>query len=135
MDGNDQTTRHARRYIVRGRVQGVGFRYFAEDCAQRLGLAGYVKNRLDGTVEVYAIGDTTQLATLKKQLWSGRDLGGLRVSKRATLRSRTAARLRSNSRRAAPVTVARRSQLVWEERRVSLITACGYKYSLENVRK
>ena len=75
MKGTDQTTRHARRYIVRGRVQGVGFRYFVEDCAQRLGLAGYVKNRFDGTVEVYAIGDARQLAALKKQLWSGPRFG------------------------------------------------------------
>ncbi len=53
----------------------MGFRYFVEDCARRLGLRGYVKNRFDGTVEVYAIGNSKQLAALKKQLWSGPRFG------------------------------------------------------------
>ena len=75
MDGTDRNAEQARRYLVRGRVQGVGFRYFVEDCAQRLGLAGYVKNRFDGSVEVYAIGDSKQLGALKKQLWSGPRFG------------------------------------------------------------
>jgi len=73
--GTDWNTEQARRYVVRGRVQGVGFRYFVEDCAQRLGLAGYVKNRFDGTVGVYAVGNSKQLAALKKQLWSGPRFG------------------------------------------------------------
>ena len=38
--------------IVRGEVQGVGFRYFAHREATRLGLAGYVRNRRDGAVEL-----------------------------------------------------------------------------------
>ncbi len=75
MDGTDRNVEQARRYVVRGRVQGVGFRYFVEDCAQRLGVAGYVKNRFDGSVEVYAIGDSKQLGALKKQLWSGPRFG------------------------------------------------------------
>ena len=75
MAGADTNTEQARRYVVRGRVQGVGFRYFVEDCARRLGLAGYVKNRFDGTVEVYAMGDSSQLAALKKQLWTGPRFG------------------------------------------------------------
>ncbi len=44
----------ARRFIIRGRVQGVGFRYFVYDAAHRLGLSGWVANRMDGTVEVHA---------------------------------------------------------------------------------
>ncbi len=75
MAGTHTNAEQARRYIVRGRVQGVGFRYFVEDCARRLGLRGYVKNRFDGTVEVYAIGDSKQLAALEKQLWSGPRFG------------------------------------------------------------
>ncbi len=75
MEGADTTSERARLYTVRGRVQGVGFRYFVEDCAQRLGLVGYVKNRFDGTVEVYAIGDFKQLTALKKQLLSGPRFG------------------------------------------------------------
>ncbi len=46
----------ARRYIVKGRVQGVGYRYFAKSAAEKLGLRGYARNRDDGTVEVVAIG-------------------------------------------------------------------------------
>jgi acylphosphatase len=42
--------------IVRGRVQGVGFRYYTYEKATYLGLTGYVRNRHDGTVEVTAQG-------------------------------------------------------------------------------
>jgi acylphosphatase len=59
------------RYVVRGRVQGVGFRYFVERVAQHLGLDGYVKNRADGSVEVYASGPPEQLSELKRRLWTG----------------------------------------------------------------
>ncbi len=61
----------ARRYVVHGRVQGVGFRYFVEREARRLGLDGYVKNRADGTVEVYASGSEKQVSELKSLLWTG----------------------------------------------------------------
>jgi acylphosphatase len=44
-----------------GDVQGVGFRYFAESHARRLGLEGYVRNRYDGAVEVEAEGDAPAL--------------------------------------------------------------------------
>jgi len=47
----------ARRFIVKGRVQGVGFRYFVYDAAHRIGLTGWVANRMDGTVEVHAQAD------------------------------------------------------------------------------
>ena len=45
-----------------GRVQGVGFRYFAQDAAQREGLHGYVMNREDGTVEALAEGEAEAVA-------------------------------------------------------------------------
>jgi acylphosphatase len=48
----------ARRAVVRGRVQGVGFRYFAERAARELGVHGWVRNRSDGTVETLAEGDS-----------------------------------------------------------------------------
>lgn len=51
----------ARKYLISGRVQGVGFRFFAERWANQLGLSGYVKNCWDGTVEAYAIGDAAAL--------------------------------------------------------------------------
>jgi acylphosphatase len=58
-------------YKVRGRVQGVGFRYFAEKTAHGLGVAGWVRNDDDGTVEVYAVGYPGQLAELAGMLWKG----------------------------------------------------------------
>ena len=61
----------ARRYIVRGRVQGVGFRWFVDHEARQLGLAGWVRNNYDGTVEVLAIGSEQQLAALAAKLRRG----------------------------------------------------------------
>lgn len=61
----------ARRFRVSGSVQGVGFRYFAEDVALRLGVMGYVKNLPDGSVEVYAIGSAYQLDELRGELGRG----------------------------------------------------------------
>lgn len=61
----------ARKYIVSGRVQGVGYRFFAQRTAQRLGLKGYVKNLWDGNVEAYAIGDEAALEEFKRQLAEG----------------------------------------------------------------
>ena len=61
----------ARRYIVRGRVQGVGFRWFVDYEARQLGLAGWVRNNIDGTVEVLAIGTEQQLSALHSKLRQG----------------------------------------------------------------
>jgi acylphosphatase len=61
----------ARLYRVRGRVQGVGFRYFVEHAARELGIAGWVRNSDDGSVEVYAIGGAPQLSELAGLLWKG----------------------------------------------------------------
>jgi len=55
-----QERRRLKAEIV-GDVQGVGFRYFAQSQARRLGLDGYVRNRYDGAVEVEAEGDATSL--------------------------------------------------------------------------
>ena len=52
----------ARRFLVRGRVQGVGFRWFVEREAHLLGIAGWVRNNHDGSVEVLAQGTRDQLA-------------------------------------------------------------------------
>jgi acylphosphatase len=61
----------ARKYEISGRVQGVGFRFFVERWAHQLGLRGYVKNRGDGSVEVYAIGEAESLEELKLHLAEG----------------------------------------------------------------
>ena len=64
-------TQIARRYLVRGRVQGVGFRHFVGKLANSLGVRGYVRNLDNGSVEVYATGSAEQLAELEGQLWRG----------------------------------------------------------------
>ncbi|MCU0618519.1 MAG: acylphosphatase [Gemmatimonadaceae bacterium] len=59
--------------IVAGRVQGVGFRWFVRSEARRLGLAGWVRNLDDGTVEVRARGIRTHLVALRGALLRGPD--------------------------------------------------------------
>lgn len=62
---------HCRRYIVRGRVQGVGYRWFVEREARTLGIAGWVRNNADGSVEVLAMGTAEQLLALRGRLYAG----------------------------------------------------------------
>jgi acylphosphatase len=57
--------------VVRGDVQGVGFRYFVREHARELGVRGWVRNRPDGTVEVQAEGDMTSLDQLREFLSEG----------------------------------------------------------------
>lgn len=52
------------RIIVTGRVQGVGFRVSCAREANRLGVAGYVRNRSDGSVEIVAEGDEAAVTSL-----------------------------------------------------------------------
>ena len=61
----------AKRWIVRGRVQGVGYRYFAQRAAVELGLTGYARNLDDGRVEVYAVGPVDKLSKLAGMLYRG----------------------------------------------------------------
>jgi acylphosphatase len=63
--------RTARRYVISGRVQGVGFRMFAVDAGRRENLAGYVRNLDDGRVEVEAEGDADALTRFEAALWRG----------------------------------------------------------------
>jgi acylphosphatase len=61
----------ARHYIVRGRVQGVGYRYFAQGAAERLGVNGYVRNLPTGEVEVHAEAEEPVLDRFKMELERG----------------------------------------------------------------
>ena len=61
----------ARRFIVSGRVQGVGFRQFAATMALKLGLNGWARNLVDGRVEVFAEGDVEIIEDLRRHLTAG----------------------------------------------------------------
>jgi acylphosphatase len=61
----------ARRYLIAGRVQGVGFRFFAEDAARREGLSGWVRNRADGRVETLAEGEAEAVERFERALDQG----------------------------------------------------------------
>jgi acylphosphatase len=56
---------------VRGRVQGVGFRWYVVDMARELRLSGWVKNRTDGNVELAAAGESDALARLEAAVTAG----------------------------------------------------------------
>ena len=58
-------------YLVKGRVQGVGFRWFVHREAAEIGLRGWVRNTDDGHVEVVAAGDEEQVAELREALHKG----------------------------------------------------------------
>ena len=61
----------ARRWLVRGRVQGVGFRYFAQREAMALAVTGWVRNMDDGRVEEFGQGSPALLDALQGRLWQG----------------------------------------------------------------
>lgn len=61
----------ARSYRIAGRVQGVGFRWFAWDAARREGLTGLVRNLPDGSVEIVAEGDREALDRFEWRVSSG----------------------------------------------------------------
>jgi acylphosphatase len=68
----------ARRWLVTGRVQGVGFRAFVERTARDIGLSGWVRNLDDGRVEAYAVGTPAQLDELAARLHQGPPLSEVR---------------------------------------------------------
>lgn len=61
----------AARFLIRGQVQGVGFRAHTRHEVQRLGLTGYAKNLSDGRVEVLAVGESAALDALESWLQRG----------------------------------------------------------------
>lgn len=63
--------RVARRYLIGGRVQGVGFRFFAEAAAAREGLHGFVRNLPDGRVEIAAEGEAEAMERFERSVRHG----------------------------------------------------------------
>jgi acylphosphatase len=61
----------ARRFLISGRVQGVGYRYFAERSAHETGVTGWARNLDDGRVEVHANGTTERLEDFEGRLRQG----------------------------------------------------------------
>ena len=61
----------AYRYLVQGRVQGVGYRYFVRQQAEALGVTGFARNRADGTVEVVGEASDDVLADFEGRLRQG----------------------------------------------------------------
>ena len=69
----------ARRAVISGSVQGVGFRFFAERAAREAGVAGWIRNRPDGTVETLVEGKEEAVARYLERVRSGP--GGSRVTR------------------------------------------------------
>jgi acylphosphatase len=71
MQIDDRMARVARKFLIRGEVQGVGYRFFAQRAAARHQVLGYVKNCPDGTVEAIAEGSPVDVEEFKKDLVTG----------------------------------------------------------------
>jgi acylphosphatase len=78
----------AYRFLVQGRVQGVGYRYFVLRQAEALGVAGYARNRDDGTVEVVAEGSEETLLHFEGRLREGPAFARVEGLERAAIASR-----------------------------------------------
>lgn len=63
--------RVARRFVISGRVQGVGFRWFTQDAAAREGVTGWVRNLPDGRVEALVEGDEESVIRVERALRAG----------------------------------------------------------------
>ena len=61
----------ARRFLIAGRVQGVGFRWFVARLARELGIRGTARNLQDGRVEITAAGESSSLSQLESALRTG----------------------------------------------------------------
>ena len=66
-----ETRTVARRFIVRGDVQGVGYRFFGQRAAARHQVVGYIRNQADGTVEAYVEGPAKDVEALEHDLATG----------------------------------------------------------------
>src|SRR5712691_296574 len=68
---NPGPVRVARRFLISGRVQGVGFRYFTEAAAALEGLNGWVRNLADGRVEILAEGESESVERFERKIAHG----------------------------------------------------------------
>lgn len=66
-----QVTKVARKFLIRGEVQGVGYRFFAQRAAARHEVSGHIRNCPDGTVEAVAEGSASDVEEFKKDLVTG----------------------------------------------------------------
>ncbi len=73
----EDTAIRAYRWVISGRVQGVGFRWFVLRAAQRLGVTGWARNLWDGGVEVMGQGTLSMLHDFEKELHMGPLLGNV----------------------------------------------------------
>ena len=80
----------ARRYVVTGRVQRIGFRVFIEDAARREGVSGFVRNQHDGGVEIVAEGDLDAILRFERAVRRGP--AGARVDDVQTIESEPSGR-------------------------------------------
>ncbi len=72
----------ARRFLIRGGVQGVGYRFFAQRAAAKHQVVGYVRNEPDGSVEVLAEGPASNVEAFKNELAGWSAVGQSRASRR-----------------------------------------------------
>jgi acylphosphatase len=68
----------ARRFVARGRVQGVGYRDYVRRRAAQIGVRGYIRNERDGSVFAYATGTRSQLADFEAALREGSAMADVR---------------------------------------------------------
>ena len=66
-----QEMKVARRFFIRGEVQGVGYRFFGQRAAARHQVVGYIRNRSDGSVEAYVEGPRQSVEAFKLDLATG----------------------------------------------------------------
>ena len=71
--------RTARRFVISGNVQGVGYRAFARQAARAIGATGWARNLANGDVEVHANGTPSQLDDLESRLRQGPRWGEVRT--------------------------------------------------------
>jgi acylphosphatase len=76
------------RYRITGRVQGVGYRYFALTEAHALGIAGYAKNLADGSVEVVAEGEPAAMQAFEARLGEGPAFSRVEIVDKAPIAGR-----------------------------------------------